>query len=410
MVSLLLRPLVCPAVPKVTPEKRMEVRFFAPGGLVSNLDFVESIFGNAGDPYLPENDAGSTWTAGPAHSGCVILAPHLVRLRKKDLGLPHVARPRPTPARERHVLGGRGRALQRRPALQDHLPRGIEGVMVTLIADNYFGYCKKEVKTQISYAANLFGLAEEEHAGGALAFPTLQPGRPVPARAGAGRERGPPLRRGARPAGRQRSTSTRGGYAIDTLCPEIHYMPEDMRDRPPPPGHDVEDQGRRAALKLLPGHIYIHPSGYKVRMEKHRAAPSWRLVGTVARGRVLPQALHRVGRRQARDQQEPGGRRAAGPFFVRSFDEDMELVEEIFGGLTATPGSPASAAPARPLLSPERSLGSVIKLLTPIAPTSPPSTTPGWRRIPNHIRAAGVHHQALLPPGVGRRLAQATSA
>ena len=41
--------------------------------------------------------------------------------------------------------------------------------MVTIIADNYYGYCKKEVKTQISYAANLFGLAEEEHAGGAMA-------------------------------------------------------------------------------------------------------------------------------------------------------------------------------------------------------------------------------------------------
>ena len=48
--------------------------------------------------------------------------------------------------------------------------------MVTLIADNYFGYCKKEVKTQISYSANLFGLAEEEHAGGALAFATFNLG------------------------------------------------------------------------------------------------------------------------------------------------------------------------------------------------------------------------------------------
>ena len=45
------------------------------------------------------------------------------------------------------------------------------GVIVTIIADNYFGYCKKEVKTQISYAANLYGLCEEEHAGGALVFP-----------------------------------------------------------------------------------------------------------------------------------------------------------------------------------------------------------------------------------------------
>src|SRR5262245_25988764 len=44
--------------------------------------------------------------------------------------------------------------------------------MVTIIADNYFGYCKKEVKTQISFAANLYGMCEEEHAGGAIAFPT----------------------------------------------------------------------------------------------------------------------------------------------------------------------------------------------------------------------------------------------
>ena len=46
------------------------------------------------------------------------------------------------------------------------------GVIVTIIADNYYGYCKKEVKTQVSYAANLFGNCEEEHAGGALAFPS----------------------------------------------------------------------------------------------------------------------------------------------------------------------------------------------------------------------------------------------
>ena len=56
-VSLLLRPLVCPAVPGFGAEKTMEIRFFAPGNVVSNLDFVESIFGNAGDPYLPVNDA-----------------------------------------------------------------------------------------------------------------------------------------------------------------------------------------------------------------------------------------------------------------------------------------------------------------------------------------------------------------
>ncbi len=75
----------------------METRFIAPGGLVANLDFVESIFGNGGDPYLPENDASlapETWTG---HTGCVILAPHLTRVTKKELG-PAARRARPPSA------------------------------------------------------------------------------------------------------------------------------------------------------------------------------------------------------------------------------------------------------------------------------------------------------------------------
>ena len=48
--------------------------------------------------------------------------------------------------------------------------RNMQGVIVTLIADNYFGYSKKEIKSQISYSTNLFGGCEEEHSGGALAF------------------------------------------------------------------------------------------------------------------------------------------------------------------------------------------------------------------------------------------------
>ncbi len=52
-VSLLLRPIVVPEIPGVSPQKTMEVRFFAPGGLCANLDFVESIFGNAGRSVPP---------------------------------------------------------------------------------------------------------------------------------------------------------------------------------------------------------------------------------------------------------------------------------------------------------------------------------------------------------------------
>ncbi|HKI70718.1 MAG TPA: hypothetical protein VKA67_14115, partial [Verrucomicrobiae bacterium] len=88
-VSLLLRPIVCPAVPGFSSEKTMEVRFFAPGNLISNLDFVETIFGNAGDPSLPENDAGLDTEHWTGHTGCVILAPHLTKVTKKDSDLTH---------------------------------------------------------------------------------------------------------------------------------------------------------------------------------------------------------------------------------------------------------------------------------------------------------------------------------
>ena len=147
----------------------MEIRSFAPGGRVSNLDFVETIFGNASDPYLPENDAGLDVEHWTAHTWCVVLAPHLVSQTKKSLGLPH---------------GDQAAERQRRDAMcwreESELYnddqafkltcRDETGVIVTIIADHYFGYCKKEVKTQISYSANLFDFCEEEHAGGALVF------------------------------------------------------------------------------------------------------------------------------------------------------------------------------------------------------------------------------------------------
>ncbi|MFQ5561688.1 MAG: hypothetical protein ACE5FU_14055, partial [Nitrospinota bacterium] len=148
MVSLLLRPVVCPEVKGVLKEKSMEIRFFAPGALVSNLDFVESIFGNAGDPNLYENDAGLDVEHWTGHTGCIILAPQLVNFKKKDIGLPHVSK-----ATERQKRDGvcweHGDELY-----NDGLPfkvtcRDDRGVAVTLIADNYYGYSKKEIKTQI---------------------------------------------------------------------------------------------------------------------------------------------------------------------------------------------------------------------------------------------------------------------
>ncbi len=44
---------------------------------------------NGGNPALPEFDAALDVEHWTGHSGCVILAPHLVKLTKKQVGLPH---------------------------------------------------------------------------------------------------------------------------------------------------------------------------------------------------------------------------------------------------------------------------------------------------------------------------------
>jgi len=390
MVSLLLRPLVCPGVPNVSPEKRMEVRFFAPGGLVSNLDFVESIFGNAGDPYLPGNDAALDVDGWTGHSGCVILAPHLTRLRKKDLGLPHVSQAGEA-ERAAGMCWANENELYNNGGAFKVTSRGMDGVMVTILADNYFGYCKKEVKTQIGYSANLFGLAEEEHAGGALAFATFNLGdRFVPdlVRIVSANHRFTEV---LALLG-DRAKLHDSGYATDAIYPEIHYMPEDTEI-------DVRSQdvkwfnrGREQHLKLLPGRIYMHPSGYKISMAKHRSAPSWRLIGSVPEGAFCHKPCTVSGGGKSEISKSLVDAVLPGSFYVRSFDDDMALVQSIFDRSYDDALLPElrvgnGRGPSRRILSPDRSLGSVIKLLTPNPAEFTPEHNAWLESIPNHVRA-----------------------
>ena len=196
----------------------MEIRFFVPGSLVSNLDFVEGIFGNAGDPYLPENDAALDVMHWTGHTGCVIVAPHWPGSRRRMSGLPHEK-----DATERQRRDGMFWRDPEEPyngggsfkvACRDE-----RGVMVTIIADNYYGYCKKEVKTQISYAANLYGLCEEEHAGGAIAFATYVLGQDFRA-ADAVSLKKASFRDAMRLAGTDRRDEAEG-YAVDRAYPEF---------------------------------------------------------------------------------------------------------------------------------------------------------------------------------------------
>ncbi|MFO1478173.1 MAG: hypothetical protein U1F98_16180 [Verrucomicrobiota bacterium] len=361
-VSLLVRPVVVPCVPRFTEEQRMEIRFFAPGGLVSNLDFIERIFGNGGDPGLPENDAALDVESWTGHTGCVVLAPHLVGITKKAAGLPAwdtaTERQRQTGMcwKDEGELYNGGNAFKL-------TCRDENGVMVTLIADNYFGYCKKEVKTQISFAANLFGLCEEEHAGGALVFPSYDLGEEF-----SGDLHVKTLGHSFAEASSLLSDNMElkpEGYAVDRKHPEILYVPEDAK-------FDLHSQrvswaasGGERHIKLLPDKIYVRPSGYQVRMEKPGENRSWRLVGTVGEGLLCHKACTVSGGGKSEISKPITDAILTGPVFVSDFKKDFdrvaELIDRDYSGRFLDPAH----VDRRPILSAERSLGSVIRLLTP---------------------------------------------
>jgi hypothetical protein len=225
-VSLLLRPIICPEVPGVTSQKTMEVRFFAPGNMVSNLDFVESIFGNAGDPLLPENDAGLDSEHWSGHTGCVILAPHLVRVTKKSVGLPNWSDATERQRRdgmcwkEENELYNNGGAFK-------ITCRDEQGVIVTIIADNYFGYCKKEVKTQISYAANLFGYVRRGTRRRRAGVPAYDLGEEFSGDVHV-RQMGHNIKEVAT-LYRDLMEVKPEGYGVDKKFPDIIYVPENAR-------------------------------------------------------------------------------------------------------------------------------------------------------------------------------------
>jgi phosphoenolpyruvate carboxykinase (diphosphate) len=390
MTSLLLRPTVCPEVPGLWPEKSMEVRFFAPGCLVSNLDFVESIFGNSGDPCLPDNDAGLDVHHWTGHTGCVILAPHLIELKKKDLGLPHYDQATPRQRRDSMCWKQPDERYNDGSAFKITC-RNAEGVMVTILADNYYGYCKKEVKTQIGFSANLFGLAEEEHAGGALAFAAYNLGDEFRGDESMVGSRGQTFAEVCERHG-ERMELKPEGYGIDKLYSDIFYVPEDVRINLPDQLVSWTHQNKKQSIALRAGVTYVHPSGYRVHLEKHPGAPSWRLVGTVAEGTFCHKPCTVSGGGKSEISKSITDAVIYGPLFVKDFDKDMDAVEALCqrdysDRMLEHLRHDYSKRPSRAILSPKRSLGSVIKMLTP----SPGEFTDAYNAwldtIPPHIRA-----------------------
>ena len=201
------------------------------------------------------------------------------------------------------------------------------GVIVTIIADNYYGYCKKEVKTQISYAANLFGLCEEEHAGGALVFPSYDLGEEFSGDVHV-QAHGPFLRGSDSLYGDLMDVKPEG-CAVDKKYPDIIYVPEDARFDL----HNRRFPGRAASpaapSNCCPEKTYVRPSGYKVRMEKPAGNRSWRLVGTAAEGLLCHKPSTVSGGGKSEISKPITDAVLAGPVFIADFKKDFDQVAEL---------------------------------------------------------------------------------
>ena len=361
--SLHLRPVVCPDVPGFTPQRAMETRFFVPGSLVANLDFVERIFGNAGDPHLPENDAALDPAHWSGHTGCVIVATHLTRLTKRELGLPKWEDATERQRRDKMCWKNADELYNDGTAFKLSA-RDTSGVMLTIIADNYFGYCKKEVKTQLSFSANLLGRCEEEHAGGAIVFPSYDLGEDfelsthlaivdhtfaeVVAQLG------------------DRIEVQPGGWAVDRTYRDICYVPQDS-------SFDLREQTitwhagtGTHSIKLLPRHTYVLPSGYKIEMVKPDEGRRWRLRGTTAEGILCHKPCTVSGGGKSEISKSIADAMFIGPNFISHLTEDFALVDRILRheyGMRFRDAA-RNKPKGRPLLSLDRSLGSVVKLLS----------------------------------------------
>ena len=363
-VSLLLRPIVVPEVPGFSAERSMEIRFIAPGGLVSNLDFVEGIFGNGGDPYLPENDASLAPESWTGHTGCVILAPHLTKLTKKGLGLPSWEEATERQRRDGQCWKDENELYNGGKAFKC-VARDERGVIVTVVADNYFGYCKKEVKTQIGYSANLFGCVEEEHAGGAIAYPRYNLGQEftdVHTPEGLTLEHVVESNPG-------RFEVREDGSAVAVEDPTVVLVPGGAH-------YSMRSQtiawtrpdGGESSIRLLVGNTYVAPGGYRVHA-KHREgdATQWHLVGTAPWSTQAHKPATVSGGGKSEISKSLLDAFVFGEAYVGDVDEDFDTVQRILDGNYADRFvDPANKSEHhRSILSERRSLGSVIKLLTP---------------------------------------------
>jgi hypothetical protein len=211
----------------------------------------------------------------------------------------------------------------------------------------------------------MYGLAEEEHAGGARVYPSYDLGEEFAGSLHV-QSRGHTFEDVVAAYGDLIDVKPEG-YAVDKEYPTIYYVPEDVSFDLPGAKVSWESNGKTSTLPLRTGITYVRPSGYKVQLEQPPGHKSWNLVGTVAEGTVCHKPCTVSGGGKSEISKAISDAILPGPVFVADFERDMRRVQELLDHPYEERFADREkrGKDKRPILSPERSLGSVIKLLTP---------------------------------------------
>ena len=150
-------------------------------------------------------------------------------------------------------------------------------------------------------------------------------------------------------------------------------------------------------LKLSPQKTYVHPSGHKFQLAKHPENSLWRIIDTAPEGIFCHKPSTVSGGGKSEISKSMQNAIKYGPFYIPDLEEAYKMADEIINRdytdhwKTIYP----DAKPSRSFLSPERTLGSAVKLLTPSDRYSD-AYNAYLESIPSHIRGLALFIKRLF--------------
>jgi phosphoenolpyruvate carboxykinase (diphosphate) len=181
-------------------------------------------------------------------------------------------------------------------------------------------------------------------------------------------------------------------YATDNKYPDIHVLPEDMDIRlsTQTASYTHYKTGKNVTIRVLPYHTYMHPSGFKIYIDRHPNAANWRLIGTLAEPCFCHKPSTVSGGGKSEISKSLNDAVIYGPIFIGNYEQEMSVVQSIierdYSKILLPQYQEKNSDTSRPILASSRTLGSVIKLLTP-DDIYTPEHNDFVTNIPNQIRA-----------------------